>query len=336
MPEPIRRRRTALTHGFTLIELLVVIAIIAILIALLLPAVQQAREAARRTQCRNNMKNIGLAIHNYHDTHRVFPHGWGLNQETWSAMILPQLEQAPLYSTLYWANPCLDDWATITNTSPFWPNKVACGTEIGVFRCPSMALAAHINNQGIPDRVPTSYRIVSGSLVASDDNSTRPAPYNVAPYSSLERSITDAGVNGIMFGASSTSMRDITDGTTNTLMIGESYTDPAYSKDGQGMDYWLFFIPQMNNAGSCTTWRPGAASGTEHTECAGSTLVPINSRFDPNVSGILIELSFGSYHVGGAHFTLGDGSVKFVSQSIDINLYGALGSRNGNEIVGDF
>lgn len=336
MPDSILRRRTARARGFTLIELLVVIAIIAILIALLLPAVQQAREAARRTQCRNNMKQLGLAIHNYHDSHRVFPYAWGSNQETWSALILPYMDQAPLYNTLVWQNSCTDDWSTVTSTHYAWPNKVACGVEIAVFRCPSMALPAAISNQGIPDRRPVSYRVVSGSLVSSDDNSTRQPPYNVAPYTSLERSLTDAGVNGIILGASSTGMRDITDGTTNTLMVGESYTDPGYVKDGQGMDYWALFIPQLNNAGSCTSWRPGAASGTEHTECAGSTLVPINSRFNPTLHGTLIELSFGSYHVGGAHFTLGDGSVKFVSENIDRALYQALGSRNGGEVVGDF
>jgi prepilin-type N-terminal cleavage/methylation domain-containing protein len=337
MPVPVevppRRRRQ---RGFTLIELLVVIAIIAVLIALLLPAVQQAREAARRTSCRNNMKNLGLAIHNYHDTFRVFPYAWGSNQEAWSALILPQIEQGALYSSLVWVNSGTDDWSGITSTHFAWPNKVACGKLLPVFRCPSMAQPEHVSNQGIPDRVPPSYRCVSSGYASSDDSSTRVAPYNVDPYSSLEASETNGQLDGIMFGVSNTSLRDVLDGSSNTLLLGESYTEYNYSKDGQGMDYWTFFVPQLNNAGVATSWRPGAKSGTEHTEVAGSMVVPINSRLNPLISGVLMEMSFGSYHTGGAFFVLGDGSVRFLSENIDINLCHSLGTRKGGEIVGEF
>lgn len=323
--------------GFTLIELLVVIAIIAILIALLLPAVQQAREAARKSQCRNNLKQIALAVHNYHDTHRVFPYAWGSVQETWSALILPYIDQAPLYNTLNWTRTPTDDWSTLTPTNPTWPNRVACGVAMPVLRCPSLPLPQAISNQGIPDRRPASYRVVSGSLIASDDNSTRPAPFNVAPYTSLEFSpYRDPGVNGIMVGAGSTSMRDITDGSSNTVMVGESYTDPSFSKDGQGMDFWNFFIPQIWDNGTTRCWSAGNGSGSEHTEAAGSTLVKLNARLDPSISGILMEVSFGSYHTGGAFFTMGDGSVKFISANIDLKIYQGLGSRNGGEVIGDF
>lgn len=313
-------------RGFTLIELLVVIAIIAILISLLLPAVQQAREAARRTQCKNNMKQLGLALHNYHDTHSVFPYAWGSNQETWTALILPQLEQANLYNTLEWRNSGLDTWGAFNS-----PNKTACGVLLPVLRCPSLARREAFSNQGIPNRVPISYRICAGSTVASDDASTRPAGYNTAQFTALEQ----ANLDGIMYGASKTRMRDITDGTTNTIMVGESYTDPEYVKDGQGMDFWAFFIPQLNNS-SGGTWRPGVLTGTEHSECAGSTVVPPNSSLNPNMHGVLMEMSFGSYHIGGAQFTLADGSVRFISENVDLNLYRALGSVAGGEIVGEF
>jgi prepilin-type N-terminal cleavage/methylation domain-containing protein len=330
---PIRSR----SRGFTLIELLVVIAIIAILIALLLPAVQQAREAARRTQCRNNLKQLGIAIHNYHDTHRVFPYAWGSVQETWSALILPYMDQAPLYNTLVWVPTPNNTWGGLTSASPTWPNRVACGVNVPALRCPSLPLPESFSDSGIPDRKPASYRVVTGSLIASDDNSTRPAGFNVAPYTSLEFSPNrDPGVNGMMVGAGSTNMRDVTDGTSNTLMVGESRTDPDYVKDGQGMDHWNFFIPQIWDTGTNRCWSAGNGSGTEHSEAAGSTLVKLNSRLNPAIHGVLMEVAFGSYHTGGAFFTLGDGSVRFINDNIDGTLYQGLGSRNGGEIIGEF
>lgn len=311
-PESVRRQR----RGFTLIELLVVIAIIAVLIALLLPAVQQAREAARRTQCKNNLKNIGLALHNYHDSSRVFPYAWGSNEELWSAMILPYLDQSGLYNTLLWKYPGAGQPENIA----------ACQQVLSVFRCPSMIQPVREDYNGIDGRVPTSYRVVADSLASSDDKSTRPAPYNTASYLSLEQYPLD----GMMYGCSSTGLRDVLDGASNTMMVGESYTDIDYSKDGQGMDYWTMFAPQIDN------WKPGATTGTEYSEAAGSTVVRINSRLDPTVNGILIEMAFGSYHVGGAHFLMGDGAVRFLSENMDLKLYQALATIKGTEPVGEF
>ena len=310
---PVARRRV---RGFTLIELLVVIAIIAVLIALLLPAVQQAREAARRTQCKNNLKNIGLALHNYHDSARVFPYAWGSNEELWSAMILPYMDQASLYNTLSWTYPGADQPANI----------LACQQVMQIYRCPTMSQPIRADYNGIIGRVPASYRVVADSLASSDDTSTRPAGYNTAIYPSLEK----FPLSGIMYGDSSTSMRDVMDGTSNTLMVGESYTDINYTKDGQGMDYWTCFAPQIDN------WRPGTLTGTEYSEAAGSTVVRINSRLNPAISGVLMEMSFGSYHIGGAHFTMGDGSVRFLSENMDLQLYQSLATIRGGEVVGDF
>ena len=308
-------------RGFTLIELLVVIAIIAILIALLLPAVQQAREAARRTQCRNNLKQIGLAMHNYHDTHRVFPFGFDTRETMWHAMVLPQIEQAPLYSTLIWQESGPGNWGADGS-----PNEKAAGTLISVFRCGSMAQPEHKDNQNIPGRVPVSYRACAGSNVYSDKVSTIPA---AAPPGA--RAVAEIDLDGMFFGCSSIRMRDVTDGTSNTIMVGETYTDVSFGKDGQGMDYWQL------GGGQLGSWNPwNTTKGGEFTECLGSTGPKMNSRLDPTVHGHLMEASFGSYHIGGAHFALADGSARFISENIDLNIYHGLGSRNGGEVLGEF
>jgi prepilin-type N-terminal cleavage/methylation domain-containing protein len=305
--------------AFTLIELLVVIAIIAVLIALLLPAVQQARESARRTQCKNHLKQLGLAMHNYHDTHGVLPFGWDDRETGWHAMILPQLEQASLFGTLIWAESGLGNWDAAGS-----PNLAACEKVIPAFRCPSMALPEHIDNQGIPGRVPVSYRGVASSIAASDDASTIPAG------SGTTVSLEDATHDGMFFGCSSIRLSDIIDGTSSTIMIGESFTDPNYVKDGQGMDYWQMGSPQTG------TWVLGGIGGTEYSELVGSTFGRINSRRDPAVHGVITELSFGSWHVGGAHFALADGSVRFVSDSVDLSLYRKLATRARGEVVGEY
>lgn len=303
--------------GFTLVELLVVIAIIGLLVAMLLPAVQAAREAARRSQCTNNMKNLALAMHNYHDTLKSFPYGFSNLEALWSGPILPYVEQKNLYDTLIWAESGMGNWNADGS-----PNEVACGTLIEIFRCPSMAAPEHIDNEGIPGRVPTSYRGCAGSNIWSDDASTIPAS---APAGA--RALEQVPLNGMLWGNSNVRMADVIDGTSNTILLGESYTDPNYVKDGQGMDFWLFGAPQTGN------WAPGNAGGTEYSEGVGSAGPRINSRKDPTQPGVVMEIAFGSYHPGGANFALTDGSVRFFPETIDMVVYNGLGSRDGREAV---
>lgn len=314
-----RVRRSA----FTLVELLVVIAIIGILVGLLLPAVQAAREAARRMSCSNNLKQLGLAMHNYHDAFRVFPAGFGENQEFWSSQILPQLEQGNLFNTLVWANSAYANPAWGTDWTNFnSPNKMACETVVPTFRCPSMAQDTYLNYNTIARRVPVSYRGVAGGKVASDDASTRPAGFNTADFTALEQ----INLDGVLFGASRVRFGDIADGTSNTLLIGESYTDCDFVKDNQGMDYFAFFSPQMG------LWKAGRLTGTEHSEGLGSAVVQINARKNPTIHGVLMEMSFGSYHTGGASFVFCDGSVRFLPQSLDLVTYQAMATRNRGEV----
>ena len=299
-----RRQRA----GFTLVELLVVIAIIGVLVALLLPAVQAAREAARRSSCSNNLKQHGIALHNYHDTYLTFPFGWSNRGQGWSALILRHIEQAPLYDTLQWAES--NNWDT-DNT----PNERACGTFINVYRCPSAAIPKNVNNQGIPLRVPATYRGVASSTADSDDPST----------SVVGRHLELRDLEGIFFGDSRVNMAHITDGTSNTFMVGECYWD-TFSQNGNQMDFWYIGSPQVD------PW----PNGTEFSEFVGSTGVPYNARLIPSTSGYVKELSFASFHPGGAMFTFGDASVRFVPYTINNTIYQALGSRDKGEVIGNF
>jgi Protein of unknown function (DUF1559) len=186
-----------------------------------------------------------------------------------------------------------------------------------------MAIPEHLNFNGIGQRVPSSYRGNGGWEVTSDDQSS------ALPGT---KSFETVQLNGIFAGCSRTKMRDITDGTANTMLIGESLTEPAFDKDGQGMDFWYIGSPQIDPC-NCA----GGTGGTEFSEFAGSAWVRLNVRkTEPTVSGQLMELSYGSYHVGGAQFTLCDGSVRFISENVDQGLFRGFSSRDGGEVLGEF
>ena len=297
-------------QGFTLIELLVVIAIIAILISLLLPAVQQAREAARRTQCRNNLKQIGLALHNYHDVHSTFPSGWiavdggahspheGLNGAGWGTMILPFIDQANLYEEFN---------ASLAIENP--ANATFLGTLIPSFRCPSDPQPDfwEIEEEGSPGTVLAELPIANyiGVFGTEELDGCENAPGSF-PVSDAGQCVGD----GMLYHNSSIQIKDIRDGTSNTLFIGERRTDPA--------------------AGWYSTWAGMVSEGEEAFQrVLGSTCHP------PNDPAAHLD-DFSSNHTGGAMFVLGDGSVHFVSESIDIGVCQSLATRAAGEIVGEF
>mgnify|MGYP003630338571 CR=1 FL=1 len=294
LPRPKPRR------AFTLIELLVVIAIIAILIALLLPAVQQAREAARRSSCKNNMKQIGLAMHNYHDVHTSLPMGVNVLQYSPFVAILPYLEQTNLQN--------LYDF-DIGYSTP--TNLIAINQTIPVFLCPTMVIPRAVplvscNEPGAP----TSYGASMGLHEGSDDGSAG-NPDGMFPGRNYETTPP-------------TRFRDVTDGLTNTIMCGEfnyrleDYTWSSYTCGGDPSTHGT---PRWGGH----RWGggyPGVAMG--------------DTSGDFNVNLTANRLTWRSDHVGGAHFLLGDGSVRFVSENIDAGTLDSLATKAGGEVIGEY
>ena len=301
----------ARAHGFTLIELLVVIAIIAILIALLLPAVQQAREAARRSTCKNNLKQIGLAMHNYHDTHSVLPPGLfgyhngdlagGLKRSCWMQQILPFIDQANLYNQIA---PYADS-NTFANAVP----ANIRNSLIPSLMCPSDPAGPALTDDGFQGNY----------VMCATGNLTSAYPAN------------GTGHDGMFYAISSTRFRDVTDGTSNTLMGSEVIIRGSSGPGTGGGAYW------NANAGGYgfATFEVPNTTVSDETDICKSTSFPRAPCISgmPNGSGYVFARS---YHVGGVHGLLADGSVRFISENINHSTYHALGSRALGEVIGEF
>jgi prepilin-type N-terminal cleavage/methylation domain-containing protein len=307
--------------AFTLIELLVVIAIIAVLIALLLPAVQQAREAARRTQCKNNLKQLGLALHNYHDRSRCFPFGQLDSANGFSAMsqMLPFLDQSPLYATINFSKPYNDA-----------VNASALNATIPMLRCPSDVTN---NLSGVGGT--TNYLANKGSGVIWQD-ATGPN-VGMPPQT------------GIMFYNSSIRMADITDGSSNTAAFSERVLADGNNGVSSPLED-VFFSPaapatpddavsicnalDITNLGNQFPLYMGAPwIHGQHTYLHVN--VP-NSRSCGFFAALRASMPPSSRHIGGVHVLLADGSTRFVSQNIRLPVWRAVGTRNGGEVIGEY
>lgn len=329
----ISRRRKA----FTLIELLVVIAIIALLVALLLPAVQQAREAARRTQCKNNLKQIGLALHNYHSTHSVFPPGFisiatsdfdpggSSNQaleETgpgWGtfAMILPFIEQKNLYQRINFNLPITDP-----------ANQAARSTKLGGYRCPSdrfrrlvTAFAGDSTSQTLGDAIVDDLAPVSyvGCLAGADSQS-----------SGYQGRYEEPGFNGMFHRGSNIGVSDILDGTSNTIGIGERAS--MFAPNG-----WAGVIPGAVTYHSDDIVQQRGLSGPQLRPAITMSAVHVRSS-GPGGPGSKSGSPGGFWapHPGGCHFLLMDGSVRLITRDIEIVTFRNLCARNDRQVIGEF
>ncbi len=319
-PDSLRQHTTCVPRGFTLIELLVVIAIIAILIALLLPAVQQAREAARRTQCRNHLKQLGLAIHNYESTFSRLPmnrygdygysSSWGYAFEdstswSWLATILPYIDQAPLYQAANIPYVALKDSPQLRQ-------------PISLFRCPSdseigagsRAMTTHYMRTNLEVGLTTYKGVRGANFCWGDWANPGTGNHGCEPWEDGD------GLFYPMHWTRLQGWRDLVDGLSNTCVIGED----KFRANATG--------PNIYGLG--WTW-------AHSVEAGASVAAPLNARSPGGVpyapNDWQNQNGFHSPHVGGGHFTMADGSVRFLSENIALGLYRALGTIQGGEIV---
>ena len=306
------RRRNA---AFTLVELLVVIAIIGVLVALLLPAIQAAREAARRSSCSNNLKQIGLGLHNYHDTHGVFPPGhmiWNPNTPPghgltgsmrlmgWQVHLLPFIEQGSIYDQYNFSGSVPINQPDNMRLHWTWIETYLCPSNpglVGVWWTGAVNPATGDSNL---DATPTHY-----SGIADDECHVQDC---IGPW-------WIAGGKGLFFTGSRVKMRDIVDGTSNTVAVCENVApDPHGPNRYRGKTWVSYNLMSVSNG------------------------INFPFRLNPPLShpGYSQLDSPASYHPGGCHFMMADASVRFISENINQETLMGLATRAGREVLGDF
>lgn len=333
-------------RGFTLVELLVVIAIIGVLAALLMPAVQQAREAARRSQCTNNMKQIGLSLHNYHDQWGAFPIG-ALHSQTpgfsrsldrgssFFVALLPFIEQGSLYSQL---SDTASGGAGNTDISGNVNGPFFDGQRFSVMSCPSSPLPRMTDALATTPRgvmMPTYVGISGAATLDGGPNPDAEPTYNGIMASS-----------GVLVPNRSVAFSDVTDGTSNTMMLGEQ---SAFAEDASGNQI------DLRSSNSHGAWVGSTGSGTPgqgtwfctsfQTWNITTVRYPINfldatAALAAGASGLGPEdganRPLQSIHPGGANIALTDGSVRFLGESVDFTLLTNLANRNDGSELGEF
>jgi len=332
--------------GFTLIELLVVIAIIAVLIALLLPAVQQAREAARRSQCKNNLKQLGLALHNYHGAMNCFPMAASYaDRPNWRVFILPYIDQAPLYQTLnvdktgFYAHSPGCDAANPSTPCGYSGNTILRNLRLDIYKCPSSALPAFdqpavtLAYQGMI----MDYVAISGAF----NDPVVPARTNVCSGDVMASSSSYCR-NGLMTISESKRMRDCTDGTSNTMILAEqSGLVNGTDRRAGALGGWFSvgnttvtsLLPSVSfPLASAGFWYPGGITAVRYAPNAymkSGALTPANSAYSFNTVT-------NSFHTGGITVLLADGSVRFLSDNVNFPTYSQLCVRDDGMVLGEF
>jgi len=328
-------------RGFTLIELLVVIAIIAVLIALLLPAVQQAREAARRSQCKNNLKQIGLALHNYHDLHRCFPPGSNSSSNTsenawavpnWRLHIFPQLEQSAMYNQLDF----ISSGRTFRgNTTTSNAGRLS-GFVVPSYVCPSSVLepcGTPLPNgtQNVAKIQVPMYVGVAGASIGTV------AEFPVGTNVGFINSYGVYTNNGMLQWNYNVKLKDATDGSSNTFIVAEQSGTVGTSDIRSGYYGGYLGATFPSPVTSVVQTAPGIGSIVWSVGLSSfryqlnpkSALTGTMGSYNPNTA-------WNSFHVGGIHVLLSDGSVRFVNENTDIDTLRRLSSRNDGLPVGDY
>lgn len=310
-------------HGFTLVELLVVIAIIGILIALLLPAVQAAREAARRSQCTNNLKQIALAVHNYHDTYKVFPIGnWTTAYGTWLVSLLPFIEQQALADRY-------QPWPVGYSAAG---NLPVTTVQLAAYTCPSDSNSANASlYSGVTfHNYVANYGNTTCSRAATlgTDSAGNPNRYGGAPIVGMVVGV--GSYNDKTYLPAAVKMADIWDGTSNTLLVSE--TVQGKGGDLRGFAWWGY-------ACHFETYLPPNSAEPDRVQF--DSYCKPNEPGNPPCVGATPEwteqiLAARSRHPGGVNAALCDGSVRFVAETIRLDTWRGLGTIRGKEALGEF